>query len=168
MADSLDRWLDHALAEYSDASAPLGFEARTIARLREETPRQTWRWTTAAAFAAAVAVAVFTLPRLRVEEMKVPPPIATKIRVPALEKTRMAMAERRPRAARVKVDSMRGVPIVATPLTAQEQALLRVVRNARAKQYAGLVSRPRDLSKEVDPLEFKQMEIPALGKEEKQ
>ena len=165
MADSMDQWLDHALAEYSDVSAPFGFESRTVARLREERPLRRWGWITAVAFAAALALAVFTRPGLRVEEMKVPP-IAVKIRVPAIEKTRM-VGERRAMVARVKVDPMRGVPIVATPLTAQEQALLRVVRNARAKQYAALVSQPQDLSKEVAPLEFKRMEIPLLGREEK-
>lgn len=166
MKDSMDRWLDVAMSEYASVSVPLGFEMRTVAKLREEQPRRAWGWAVVAAF-AAIVVAALTFHGFRVAEMSVAP-IAEQIRVPAIDKGQLVTAPHHARAARASSSSVRGVPIVATPLTAQEQALLRLVRNARAKQYAGLVSKPEDLSKEVDPLEFKQMEIPALGREEKQ
>ena len=163
MPDSIDQWLDVAIAERAEVSTPPGFELRTIARLREEQPGRSWGWAVAVT-AAALAIGIFAFHDWRAAEMKVVP-ISERISVPAIDKIHMATRRQQVVEAREHVDRTRGVPIIAAPVTSQEQALLRVVRNGRAKQYAGLVSQAEDLSKELQPLEFKQMEIPMLGRE---
>jgi hypothetical protein len=167
MADSLDRWLDVAMSEYASRPAPLGFEARTIARLREEKPRQVWAWAAACATAAAIVmVAVLGLRVTRVADMPVPI-ITEHLPVPAIGKTNPVVPQLRIVAAKAKIDSTRGVPIVAAPITRQEEAILRVVRNARAKQLASLAAKPKEFRGESTPLEIQDLNIPTMFGEQK-
>ena len=167
MAESLDRWLDVAMSEYASAPTPLGFEARTIARLREERPRRMWAWTATFAAAAVVMVVVLGFRNTRVAEMAVPT-IAEQITVPAIEKTHPAVLPPRMIVAKAQTDSARGVPIVAAPVTRQEEAILRVVRNARAKQLASLAAPQKEFKGESTPLEIQDLNIPTMFGEEKQ
>jgi hypothetical protein len=167
MADPLDRWLDVAMSEYAEASTTLGFEARVIARLRGEKPRRVRVW--AAAFAAAAAMVVAATLGIRatqVHEMPVPR-IAESFVVPRIEKVTVRSPERQQRVVNTQTASTRGVPIVATPITRQEEAVLRVVRNARAKQMASLAVPLKEFTGESTPLEIQDLNIPTIFGEER-
>ncbi|ABF39593.1 hypothetical protein Acid345_0588 [Candidatus Koribacter versatilis Ellin345] len=167
--DRFDGWLDTALAEYSNVEPTLGFESRMLAAVRGRKQRAVWMWSTGLAAAAVVVISFLTA--LNQPVPSAPPVVSARISVPAIERvTAQAAAEPKQRKTRPQdvQTSIRGVPVVASPFTPQEEAVLRLVRNSRAKQLAGLVAQPRDLSKEVDLLQFKEMEIPVLGREEEQ
>jgi hypothetical protein len=167
MAESLDRWLDVAMAEYADAPAPLGFEARTIARLQEEKPRRMWAWSGALATAAAlVVVATLAVRVTRVDDMPVPR-VAENVAVPTIEKVTARRPALHQVVAKEPTVTTRGVPIVAAPITRQEEAILRVVRNARAKQLASLVAPAKDFKGESIPLEIQNLNIPTMFGDEK-
>ena len=167
--DKFDDWLDTALAEYSKVEPPVGWQSRVIASMHVSRRRSIWMWSAAIATAAMLVIAfVAAFQRSLPKE---PPIIGAQIAVPAIERVELQAGSsspsvlRRPRLQSREV-SVRGVPIVAAPITPQEEAVLRLVRNSRARQLAGLVVQPRDLSKETDLLQFKEMEIPVLGREE--
>ena len=166
--NQFDDWLNTALAEYSNVEPPLGFESRTSAVLRTRQRRPMGLFTAAVATAVLLAIAVTAA--LSRPLPSAPPVLSAKISVPAIE--RVVSQPLKPKTNRpqrtIAEPSVRGVPIVASPITPQEEAVLRLFRNSRAKQLAGLVVKPRDLSKETDLLQFEEMEIPVLGKEERQ
>jgi len=166
--EKLDRWLETALAEYADVHPPLGFEARTMARLREDKPRRGWIWELGFAVAAA---AVFVMV-IRVTVNRAipadPPVITARIVVPQIQ--RVVVETSAPPARRVveRQDATRGVPIVASPVTPQEEAILRLVGNSRAQQLASLAVRHGDLTKESNQLQIQELNIPPVVKEEEQ
>ncbi|HEY3929970.1 MAG TPA: hypothetical protein VGL89_16485 [Candidatus Koribacter sp.] len=163
--DHLDRWLDTALNEYSNAEAPLGFELRTIARLRDQ--RSAKYRSRAFRLAAALTVAIAVVLALRWSHAPIasPPLVQARIVVPAIEK--VSFISPAPKARRNAAhESVRGVPIVATPLTPQEEAILRVGRNAHARQLAFAPPVRRDLTQPQDPLDIQELDISPVGKEE--
>ncbi len=80
----LDRWLDEALARYSDVEPRAGLEQRILANLeaRRQASRPWWRWTwIPVAAAVLIAVGAFWITRHRVQS--VIPPVQVKHEVPA-------------------------------------------------------------------------------------
>ena len=160
--DQFDVWLDRALAEYSAVEPPLGFEGRMLERLRR--PRLQRNWLAFLAVPAFAAV-IWAIAVLKTPVSGPPAPLQAKTTVPEIQKVEIdpRIASHRLVAAQ-RPQPTRGVPIVVPPVTREEEAILRVVRNSRAKQLAGVMTRPDDLSQEGTLLEIKKLEIaPILG-----
>jgi hypothetical protein len=165
MRDQIDSWLDGAMADYANVHAPFGFEARVIARLREREKRYGWVWP--AALVAAIAMAVFTVNVDRANTVDLPS-YTVRIAVPPIQRISMTVAVPRPNHQVSRTVETRGVPIVSAPVTAQEEAILRVTRNARAKQLASLATDRTDLTQEKNLLEIQELDFPPVTREEKQ
>lgn len=165
MPDQIDSWLDAAMADYANVHAPLGFEARVTARLREREKRRGWMG--AAALAAAIAIAVFTGIADRANTVDLPS-YTVRIEVPANQRISATVAAPRANRQVLRAVETRGVPIVAAPVTAQEEAILRVTRNARAKQLASLATDRTDLTQEKNLLEIRELDFPPVAREDKQ
>lgn len=168
MRDPIDNWLDAAMTDYADVRAPLGFEARLLARLRQRTFRP--GWACSFGFAAVMVTIVAALLTINLDDSATIeiPSISAHIPSPVIERKTAVVAASRPKLATTRNDQNRGVPITAAPLTPQEEAILRLVRNSRAQQLASLTVKHGDLTKESNTLQIQELNIPAVGKEEGQ
>ena len=163
--DPLDQWLDVALGDYGDVEVPLGFELRTMGRLREVQLNRHRVWTFGFASASVLAITlalIFLWPQHSITNL---PRIPTHIAVPQIAKVGVVPTVRIQKQTAHRA-STRGVPIVAAPLTRQEEAILRVLHNARARQLAFLPPASRDLTQEQDPLDIQELDIPPIMKRE--
>jgi hypothetical protein len=163
MPDQIDSWLDAAMADYANVHAPLGFEARVITRLRERKKSRTWMWP--AVVAAGIAIAVFTVIADRTNTVDLPS-YTVRIAVPPIQRTSATVAAPRTNHQVLRAVETRGVPIVSAPVTAQEEAILRVTRNARAKQLASFATDRTDLTQEKNLLEIQELDFPPVAKRE--
>lgn len=163
--DQLDTWLDTAMAEYALVQPSPGFEARMIAELRARASRRLlWIPLTSLSVAAAIVAVIFIFPVLRTK-VGVPPQLHSQIAGPQIQRVAIVVATPEPKQVVARHDATRGVPIVATPLNPQEEAILRVVRNARAPQLATLTPE-RPVVNEKNFLEFRELDIPLVTREE--
>lgn len=160
----LNRWLDTALDDYTKVEVPLGLELRTIVRLRESqrAPQRAWMLALAAAcvVVAGIGLALLWPPA----PLGAPPLVTAQIAVPRIEKAKAAVAT--PWVRSGHRDPTRGVPIVVAPLTPEEQALIRLMRNAGAQKlaYSGTL-RHAGLDRPAEPLHIENLTIPPLQEE---
>lgn len=167
--DQFDRWLDSAMAGYSDVPLPLGFEARTIAKLRERRLQRGWMWTFSLAAATALCM-VFAMIATRPVPSG-PPAFRARITVPVVKRVTEVSAVKplpHPKRTIAGPDSTRGVPIIAAPVTKQEEAVLHVLRNSHAQQLASLTAQEEELSREGTVLQIRELDIPPVVKQEGQ
>lgn len=87
-----ERWLDQALARYSEAEPRTGFEARILANLASAPEPQPRRWLfklvpVACAAAIAIAIAISVIPRVRTSPVLPPQHVTATGSVPRLETT---------------------------------------------------------------------------------
>ncbi len=161
----LDSWLDDALASYSNVAVPYGLEARMLGKLRERKLRRfswmSWAWAGAPAVAIALILVIAAVPR---NTGAIPPALHARIAVPEVRKVALAPVNGQP--AKAVPVSTRGVPIVAVALNSQEEAILRMVRNARARQLATLTADRGDVRLEGDIIGFRELQIPPVTREE--
>jgi hypothetical protein len=147
--EQIDRWLDAALKEYSNAEPRSGLEGRALARLRaeQEAPVRSWslRWPfLAIATPAALAIVMFLVEQLG----PIPPaPVARVVTAPSAVKTPTAGNLQIMRTRHLQ-DNRRDAPATnpkreqfpsPAPLTEQEQILAQYVDEHF--QHAVLVAR---------------------------
>jgi hypothetical protein len=165
--DAFESWFDEAMTDCGEIEAPPGFEARTIATLHQQRSRRHWLGALSLTAALTAAVFLFVFYRLLPVQPDVqePPLVQASIQVPSFQR----MQKRSPvRASHLGAEdnSRRGVPIVVPPLTAQEEAILRLARNSAAKQLASIGTNRDDLTAGSQPLEIQALQIPPVGREE--
>ena len=150
--EKLEKWLDDALANYSDAEPQWGFEQRILAKVRaQEEPRRRWmRFWIPVLAAVAVAVVIAALVRVQVthgvpqpernttasgttKSPTIAPPSVRLSPAPNLSADKAAVPRVRV-AARFR-KSVEQLPRQAafpapTPMTAEERALMAIARRA--------------------------------------
>lgn len=132
----LDAWLDDALASHGEVAVPTGLEARMLARLREQaTSRVSWIplvWVSA----CGVVALVVGLAAIPLTSIDAPAPLRAEIVIPRVRKVAIETANREPRRRKVSPVSTRGMPIVVSGLSAQEHAILAMVRKSQERELA--------------------------------
>lgn len=165
--DAFESWLDDAMTDCREIEAPPGFEARTVATLRQQRSRRHWlgELSLTAGLITAVFLFVFHQVLFVQPEVQQPPLVQTRIHVPSAPQVPLRSTVRHPHL-RAADDSHRGVPIIVPPLTAQEEAILRLARNSAAKQLASIGTNRDDLTAGSQPVEIQALQIPPVGREE--
>jgi hypothetical protein len=165
--DAFESWFDEAMTDCGQIEAPPGFEARTIATLHQQRSRRHWLGAlslTAALTAAVFPFVVYGLFSIH-PDVQEPPLVQTRIHAPSAQRVPLRSPVRHPHL-RAAENSRRGVPIIVPPLTAQEEAILRLARNSAAKQLASIGTNRDDLTAGSQPLEIQALQIPPVGREE--
>jgi hypothetical protein len=149
----LDRFLDEALKNYSEAEPRFGFESRIIANLRVAPARPWWQGKVAYACAAIVVVCAMSYGVYRLAssgpEITAPPSIASRVPVPEIVRSapRVAATMRDPAQKRAQthkneVEHQHSILAsqlpVPMPLTQQERLLLAFARE-NPKEVASTV-----------------------------
>lgn len=188
--DALDRLLDGALAQYSQVEPRAGLEERVLANLRSQPARRPW-WMWAVIPAAVAAVLLLTMVLRRpdvsapgstrskpVTAQATPPAIAPK---PATTAAIQPGPVSKPRPHRIVVAAARPAPQVsaqpmprletfpsATPLTAEERLLLRMIDHHRDELVTVAQSQQADQERFQKLLETEGGETPPQGSSNQQ
>ncbi len=177
----VDELLDSALARYAQVEPRPGLEARLLARLRSEPEPAAfgWRWLPMAAAAAVVVAAVLYFagsresrppevavqPQPAVAPTVTPPPVMPKPSAPVANRAvakqpSAAGASLRAAGARVSISLRRQEFFQPTPVSEQEAALMRFVRQAPAEDLLALARQSR--AEPIPDLRVDALDIPPL------
>lgn len=176
----VDDLLDSALARYAQAEPRPGLEARLLARLRSEPEPAAfaWHWLPMAAAAAVILAAALYFagsresrpPEVAVEpqpavapQVTTPPPpepSGTVVNRAVAKQPSAAGASMRAAGARASISVRRQEFFQPTPLSEQEAALLRFVRQTPAEDLLALARQSR--AEPIPELRVEALNIPPL------